>query len=617
MLHQIGGLIIGLCGSSKSIISMKNSILLPIFQVIFLMLLVHCCRKNSIDQQLYHNNIDSSSLFYGQVLAGTDELGRTLPMNSEVGNPRPGRYVGIFYFLWQGINPLTSGKYWDLSKIIPQHPEVLNDFHSSYWGTGGAYYWGEPIWGYYKGDDEWVHLKNMQLLENAGVDFVVIDATNGFTYPQAANALMNAMDKIREQGGSPPKIVFYTNTASGKTMEKIYHEFYMPGAPYRHPDCWFYLEGKPLIIGHITESIGMDYQNFFTIRESQWPNEPMKTDGWPWIDFHRPQQVYYNHYGEKEIISVSVAQHPNLSMGNAAFYGDKGAWGRSFHNGSPGNPPITTPYGYNIQEEWNYAIQQNVPFVFVTGWNEWIAIRLPSNDGDPHHSLFVDEASPEFSRDIEPTLTANLKDNYYMQLISNIRKYKGLLPIPSPSPEKTISSFSDWTDVGPIYKDYVGDIMHRHHESALSDPVIFYQNNTGRNDFDIMKVARDNSYVYFYVKTQNDIIYSDNDNWMVLYINADRKYNTGWYGYDYRIIHGDNLQKYDNSVWVSIYSLKYFMDHDQMMIKLPRKYIPEFMHNLNFEFKWTDNIQDEHNPLDFYINGDVAPDGRLNFLFKE
>ena len=31
-----------------------------------------------------------------------DELGRALPLAKEVGLPKPDRFVGIFYFLWQG-----------------------------------------------------------------------------------------------------------------------------------------------------------------------------------------------------------------------------------------------------------------------------------------------------------------------------------------------------------------------------------------------------------------------------------------------------------------------------------------------------------------------------------
>src|SRR5699024_4004164 len=95
------------------------------------------------------------------------------------------------------------------------------------------------------------------------------------------------------------------------------------------------------------EAKGRDYQDFFTFRESQWPNEPPKVNGWPWIAFHRPQHVYRNRKGEAEIVNVSAAQHPNLeaSMGGSAFYGKPGNWGRSFRQGQPGNPETDIYYG--------------------------------------------------------------------------------------------------------------------------------------------------------------------------------------------------------------------------------------------------------------------------------
>src|SRR5690606_30982109 len=109
--------------------------------------------------------------------------------------------------------------------------------------------WGKPIYGYYHGRDIWVHLRSMQLLADAGVDFVVIDVTNHVTYPERAHALMSAMDSLIKQRRPTPKIVFYTATKSGETMQLLYDQFYKSGAPYYHPDCWYYLDGKPLAIG--------------------------------------------------------------------------------------------------------------------------------------------------------------------------------------------------------------------------------------------------------------------------------------------------------------------------------------------------------------------------------
>ncbi|GAA4316146.1 hypothetical protein [Compostibacter hankyongensis] len=548
-----------------------------------------------------------------QNLAGTDALGRTLLQHDSVGDARPDRKVAVFYFLWQDKAPR---KYWDLSKIVSAHPEVLNDFDNPYWGGGGMYYWGEPIYGYYKADDYWVQLRSIQLLTDAGVDLLVIDATNTLTYPRQADVLMRAMDAVRTQGRKPPKIAFYTNTASGKTMQKAYNEFYKAGAPYRHPDCWFYLDGKPLIIGISKEAAGKDYASFFTFRESQWPNEPQKQNGWPWIEFTRPQKVYYNSRGEKEIVNVSVSQHPNVEagMGGAAFYGNRDNWGRSYHNGSHGNPARDLPYGYNIQEQWDFAIKQQTPFIYVTGWNEWIAGKFSSHDGNPEHSWFCDQASPEYSRDIEPSLTAGLKDNYYMQLVNNIRRYKGLPPNPSLSAPVTIRNFGDWEKVTPAYHDYTGDTQPRHHAGTPVEPAVMYTNTTGRNDLALMKIARDDKDIYCYARTVSEITSPAGSNWMRLYLDTDRKAGTGWKGYDYRVTGGKILERYTGGRWKKTGTVRYRVRGREMMIILPRKAIGLSAGPVNFEFKWSDNMQDDNDPLDWYINGDAAPGGRFNYI---
>lgn len=554
-------------------------------------------------------------------LAGTDDLGRVLPMNDRAGNPKINRQVGIFYFLWQGDNASkTSEKYWDLTEIIPNHPEVLENFSDPNWGStsvGGYYFWGKPVYGYYRGDDYWVHLRSMQLLTDAGVDFVVVDATNTLIYPSQSEALMKAMDVIRKQGKNPPKIVYYTNTKSGETMQKIYDSYYKPGAPYYHPKCWYYLDGKPLIIGISKEASGKDYQSFFTFRESQWPNEPVKTNGWPWIEFKRPQQVYKNDKGEKEIVNVSVAQHPDVpaGMGGAAFYGNMNNWGRSYRNGSHGNPETDIFYGYNVQEQWDFALKEAPPFIFITGWNEWIAGRWQSPDGNPKHSFFCDQASPEYSRDIEPTYTDGLKDDYYMQMVSNIRLYKGIQPNPEASAAKTIKTFSDWNDILPVYPDYTGDTQVRNNPGAESNPSRIYTNTTGRNDFKRMKVARDADNLFFYAETVEDMTENSGSNWMRLYLNVDRSAKTGWAGYDYRVAGGNKLQKYQDGQWVDVQSVNYIVDGKKLMITIPLKKLGLTADSLDFEFKWSDNMQNDDDPLDWYVNGDAAPGGRFNFIY--
>ncbi|MDR1097769.1 MAG: hypothetical protein LBL57_06525 [Tannerella sp.] len=551
-------------------------------------------------------------------LAGTDELGRVLLQNDRVGDPKPNRRIALFYFLWQGDkNSPVSPDSWDLEKIAARSPEVFEDSDHPDWGgrKGSYYFWGEPVYGYYRGDDYWVHLRNVQLLTDAGVDLLVIDATNRLTYPEQSEALMKAMDAVRAQGKNPPQIAYYTNTLSGETMQEIYDSYYREGAPYRHPDCWFYLDGKPLIIGVTKEAEGKDYKPFFTFRESQWPTVPQVANGWPWISFTRKPQVHFNLRGEREIVNVSVAQHPNpdAGMGGSAFYGNRDNWGRSYRSGSHGNPETDQPYGYNIQEQWDDALNENTPFIFVTGWNEWVAGRWDSHDGNPEHSWFCDAAGAEYSRDLEPSLTGSLKDNYYMQMVNNIRRYKGIGKQPPAGDPQTVTNLQDWKTVSFTCTDYTGDTQPRSHPGAQSKPPTVYENHTGRNDFHLLKAAHDGENIYFYASTADDITPVREDNWMRLYLDTDRNASTGWKGYDFRVLRGTVLQRFNGSAWVDVpgESPVCRVEKNEMMITVPLKQI---RHPSALEFKWSDNMQAE-DPMDWYVNGDAAPGGRFNYIF--
>jgi len=595
-----------------------------LFIVLFSMLLYVTCntKKGSENDNSGKELIGTSKpvdSYELTALAGSDELGRVLPLNDIVGNPVKQHQIGLFYFLWQGDEgSLTSEKVWDLTDIYSSHPEVFNDFDNPAWGStqvGRYYFWGRPLYGYYRGDDYWVHLRSAQLLTDAGVDFLVIDATNTLHYPAQSEALMQALDAVRKQGKNPPKLVFYTNTQSGATMQKIYDDYYKTGAKYYHPDCWYYLEDKPLIIGLTKEAEGKDYQSFFTFRESQWPNETQKVNGWPWIEFVRPQRIYYNLQGKAEIANVSICQHPDpaAGMGGSAFYGNMNNWGRCYRNGKSGNPETEIKYGYNFQEQWDEALKLNVPFIFITGWNEWIAGRWKSPDGNPERSYFCDAASPEYSRDIEPTRTAGINDNYYMQMIANIRRYKGINKNPSINPQ-TISTLKEWDKVLYYYTDYIGDTDARNHPGAESNPETIYTNNTGRNDFHILKVAADASQISFYAQTVKTLTERSGSNWMRLYINTDRKYDTGWNGYDFRIDNGEKLLQYIDNQWKEIGNAVYLSKNNVLMIIIPLSKIG-LTQPVDIEFKWSDNMQDDTDPLDWYINGDAAPGGRLNYIY--
>ena len=202
-----------------------------------------------------------------------------------------------------------------------------------------------------------------------------------------------------------------------------------------------------------------------------------------------------------------------------------------------------------------------------------------------------------------------------MQMVANIRKYKGMNAVPKAGKAKSIKGWNDWKDITPVYTDYRGETEKRDHPSAVTNPQIHYTNNTGRNDFTTLKVARDRKMIYFLAETASPVIKSDDEQWMRLYINSDRNHTTGWMGYDFRINAGRDLQQYIDGEWKTIGKVTLKMEGNRLMYSFPLKAIFGDKKGLDFEFKWSDNMQKE-DPMEWYIHGDVAPEGRFNYVYQ-
>jgi hypothetical protein len=128
-------------------------------------------------------------------------------------------------------------------------------------------------------------------------------------------------------------------------------------------------------------------------------------------------------------------------------------------------------------------------------------------------------------------------------------------------------------------------------------------------------VARDKQDIFFLAETAGPIIQGDDETWMRLYINQDRDHTTGWMGYDLHINNGKELQKYVEGKWKTISQVNAKTEANKLMYSFPIELISGQNKVLNFEFKWSDNMQQE-DPMDWYLNGDVAPEGRLNYIYQ-
>ncbi len=570
---------------------------------------------------------------------GTDDLDRSLYSSEEVGSYDANKkYIGLFYFLWHGEH--GDNGVFDLQKIIDELGiDGADNTDCGKYGPVGAMHWfAEPLYGYYYANDTWVMRKHAELLTNANIDFLYFDVTNGYAYLHNATKLMEILHQLNEEGYDAPQVVFYTNSNAHGVVQQCYDTIYSKGL---YEDTWFCPNGKPVIVAPYDANIN----DFFQIKQNQWPNDPnFKTDGWPWMDFDWPQRVFPTSDGDGASISVSIAQHSGtVCFSHSSLYNNATNRGRSFVNSEnvPSSDrkfnralrtaykawqqdPTLTMQGLNFQAQFDYAIASEAKYILVTGWNEWVAQRQP---GDGGQIIFIDTSSMEFSRDTE-MMRGGYFDNYYMQLIYNVQKAKGTAPIVVQDNRKPINvtgEFDQWNDVIVTYQDPTGDTVNR---DATGFGRQNYKNETGRNDIVSSKVVSDSKNLYFYTGTLKDItMFDTNSSWMQLYVDVDANAETGWYGYDFIINHKakdaftTTVAKYNGTDgaygFETVGEVSYRVSGNQMMIAVPLEMLGiENYRAIEIQFKWADSTTTYDEMEDFYIDGDVAPLGRLNYIYQ-
>ncbi|MEA2069343.1 MAG: hypothetical protein U9P12_09090, partial [Verrucomicrobiota bacterium] len=344
-------------------------------------------------------------------------------------------------------------------------------------------------------------------------------------------------------------------------------------------------------------------------------------DKWPWIDKTPQVHGWHDDPGTPEFVPVASASHPVNSIG------------RSHKAGKQPGPDDQDPIlGTYFQEQWGHALRVDPEFIFITGWNEWVAQRFifdkkerPFADGKIKNgdTWFIDQYSIEYSRDCEP-MRGGFEDNYYYQLASNIRKFKGVRPQPEVCSHWNIEidgRSNDWNDVEPECRDDVGDTRHRDHPGyASAGP---YKNDWGRNDIVSCKVARDEENVYFSVKTANDLVVPalSDPGWMNLLVRIAGLGLPDWEGYHYRIVPvaTDGLAAvcaWRNDRWRKVMEIPCIAGSNFVELALPLGKSGANFQPLEIEFKWIDHMPEPFTVLDFMDHGDAAPNNRFRYAYK-
>ncbi len=574
----------------------------------------------------------------------TDGLGRVSLTNAEVGDLKEDKTLAMFYWSWH-IDGFVGQVPNNLQELSEKYPEAMNDWDNPLWGTlSGVHFWNEPIYGYYRSDDQWVARRQAELLANAGVDVVFTDNTNStLTWRNAYTPIMDAWTSAQNDGVNVPKFSFMLPFAasddSKQQLQSIYLDVFRSE---KWQNLWYYLDGKPMLMAHKSNlsadasATEKEILNFFTFRSNypgyQYPGRTGYGE-WGWLSIY-PQAVYYANREDfsakkAEQVTVGIAMNHNYQLGALDAMNGQNIMGRSYTSTGYHTEADAKLWGYNFAEQWSYALEIDPKVVFVTGWNEWRVGRYESWGCDTENA-FPDTFNDEYSRDIEPSKGA-LKDHYYYQLVNFVRQYKGANPIPTPSQKTRIdmtAGADQWKAVEPYYAAYIGNTDDR---NAQGYGDLVYTETSGRNDIIGAQVARDDEYVYFHVECAEDITPYTDKLWMNLYIDAkgDGALD-GWNSFDYVLNKTAPsattavLEKFTGTDYATekVADVEYKVDGRTMTVKIAKSDLGLSGDDYTVNFAWTDNVHDEGNYdaysgdiMDFYISGDVAPGGRFKYSF--
>ena len=601
----------------------------------------------------------------------TDALGRTLPTASECplkddGKPRT---VGIFYITWhtQGLHNGLEYRA-DVSKVLQADPEARREWDNSQW-TGPSYHWGEPEYGYFLSKDKYVIRHDISMLADAGVDVLIMDVTNAVLYWDEWEVLFSTMQEMKAEGNKVPSFCFWAFNGNVITVvKKLYEEFYKTP---KYQDLWFQWDGKPLLLYNGTPSVDAnpnggeknlsDYpqeiKDFFTLRTMwwgywKWAGERFvgTEDKWSFgydlgtseVAALSPEELCSRHNGRMEEMAVTAAQHPMSIIGKS--WSRKGGEPVLDERDMPTKTLIPylgeerenpTQYGIYFQERWDEALQVDPEFIYLNDWNEWTAGRYrqgkdPSGQADLHVDFlgrkdnpfyFVDQYNAEFNRTIAP-MKGGWTDSYYMQMAQNIRRYKGVPPMPvfNGISEITLDgNLGDWQHVRP-YADTRGDVIHRDHDGYGN---LHYTDSTGRNDIIATRVAVGKRDLYFSAETASSLTPYNDPRWMLLLIDSDQDAATGWHGFDYivnlKVVSErlTSLQRFNNETrqWELAAEIPYATKGNVLEVSIPRKLLGKGRNHIALDFKWTDNPSSLDDIISLCTSGDTAPNRRFAYRF--
>lgn len=552
------------------------------------------------------------------------------------------KQVGIFYFVWQGTENAQTQIY-DNTEILSRMDLTgktsisLSEWQAAGGGPKGDFHWwGQPLFGYYDMNDEWVISRHLQMFAQAGIDFIVLDQTNGIRpgYIERITTLFEIAYDLQTQGVRVPKITFMSYDDGPGTVDKLYYYFY-----FKHPE-WsslhYHWNGheKPVIFDNIAgwnkqASTQIDtaqklasYDPAVTanveLRDVSFPHETKvkyNGTGLLYLDFRdMPQPVKDKSDGGYTFMNISVAEICATNRSTENILTETADRSRNFDgecNREWHGEADAWRYGYNFAREFDYALKRDPDMVFITGWNEWIAQLQVRADGS---ISLIDNADINNSRDIEP-MSGGYGDNYYLQMCRYITQFKYGTVALSPAGEATVdltTTSEAWLSAGAVsYDDPTGDGAARDHQAAAVSSIV-YTAPAADNDITRLYIAADTNATYLRVETAEAVKDAQKEGNLVLLIKVgDKTYainRTGGTGT------ACTVEELIDGTWKPVGEATCHAEGNRFSVAVPTDLIPN---GDTLYIKWADGIADPADRMTYYTCPEAAPYGGMFLAFRK
>lgn len=286
-------------------------------------------------------------------IVSVDDLGRVL---RSAGSQLEDKSVGIFYTQANGFHAGNISGIYDVSKIMAEYgADIIFHEDTPISPNNTEHWWGEPLYGYYKSTDIYVIKNHVNQFTAAGIDYIVMDCTNGWMYNDALKSTMEYITELRQDGWDAPQVVLYIHSLNNKTVREAYNDIY---SLTEYKDSWYMKDGKPVIIAYTDtekdiaeasgrgvtdfdvpeyEPLSQEILDFFYFVEPRWPDDylrqgwpqydPNKDTGYCWIEWTQPLPVRDTSLGT--FMNAAVASHPEIPF---SFSITRGAnnWSRAY-----------------------------------------------------------------------------------------------------------------------------------------------------------------------------------------------------------------------------------------------------------------------------------------------